>query len=180
MPPLKTDALALRTCYSLGDLEDGLVRVEEINRSLDGTDGSHALAAGFKAGSGDQSGWSGARGSRDGGGDRRKRSKRDGKDRPPKDQSQQQQHQPQQQQKQQCQPQQQQKHDPRWDWSYDLRPPPPSRELITIGGRRKLKRICRKHGCYSHGYTDEGITLIGVVYVPGLGTRCIPSRKHIS
>ena len=47
---------ALRTDFSLGSLEGGLVRVEELNRSSDGTDGSHALAADFKARSGRQSG----------------------------------------------------------------------------------------------------------------------------
>ena len=55
---------ALKTDFSLSDLEGGLVRVEELNRSLDGTDASHALAAGFKARSGGQSGWSGGSGSR--------------------------------------------------------------------------------------------------------------------
>ena len=43
---------ALKTVFSLAELEGGLVRVEELNRSSDGTDGSHALAAGFKARSG--------------------------------------------------------------------------------------------------------------------------------
>ena len=70
---------ALRTNFSLGELEDGLVRVEELKRSSDGTDGSHALAAGFKARNGDQSGWSGGRGDHNVGG----RGKRDGKGRPP-------------------------------------------------------------------------------------------------
>ena len=40
--------LALKTDFSYGDLESGLVCMEELNRSLDGTNGSHALAAGFK------------------------------------------------------------------------------------------------------------------------------------
>ena len=70
---------ALKTYLSLGDLEDGLVRVEELTRSLGGTDGSHALAAGFKARSGGQSGRCGGRGGRNG--DRR--GKRDGKGRLP-------------------------------------------------------------------------------------------------
>ena len=39
---------ALKTDFSYVDLESGLVCVEELNRSLDGTKGSHALAAGFK------------------------------------------------------------------------------------------------------------------------------------
>ena len=70
---------ALRTDFSLAELEDGLVRVEELNKSSDGTDGSHALAAGFKARSGGQSGQSGGHESRNGG----RRGKRDGKGRPP-------------------------------------------------------------------------------------------------
>ena len=60
---------ALKTDFSLAELVGGLVRAEELNRSSDGTDGSHALAAGFKATSG---GWSGGRGGHNGGG-RRKR-----------------------------------------------------------------------------------------------------------
>ena len=43
---------ALKPNFSLAELAGGLVRVEELNRSSDGTDGSHALAAGFKARSG--------------------------------------------------------------------------------------------------------------------------------
>ena len=67
---------ALKTDCTPGELEGGLVRVEELNRSSDGTDGSHALADGFNARSG---GWSGGRGGHNGGG----RGKRDGKGRPP-------------------------------------------------------------------------------------------------
>ena len=67
---------ALKTDFSLAELEGGLVRVEELNRSSDETDGNHALAAGFKARSG---GRSGGRGGHNGGG----RGKRDGKGRPP-------------------------------------------------------------------------------------------------
>ena len=47
---------ALRTDFSLSELAGGLVRAEELNRSSDGIDGSHALAAGFKARSGGRSG----------------------------------------------------------------------------------------------------------------------------
>ena len=92
---------ALKTDFSLAELEGGLVRVEELNSSSDGTDGSHALAAGFKARSG---GRSGGRGGHNGGG----RGKRDGKGRPPKQR--QPQHQPRHQREQQPvhQPQQQQ------------------------------------------------------------------------
>ena len=63
---------ALKTDFSLAELAGGLVCVEELNRSSDGTDGSHALAAGSKARSG---GWSGGRGGYNGG----VRGKRDGK-----------------------------------------------------------------------------------------------------
>ena len=55
--------------------------MEELNRSLDGTDGSHALASCFKTRSGRQGGQSGQSGEREdlnGGG----RGKRDGKDCP--------------------------------------------------------------------------------------------------
>ena len=90
---------ALKTDFSLADLEGGLVRVEELNRSSDGTDGNHALTAGFKARSG---GRSGGRGGHNGSG----RGKRDGKGRPPNQR--QPQHQQQQPQQQQYQPQQQQ------------------------------------------------------------------------
>ena len=67
---------ALKRDSSLAELAGGLVRVEELNRSSDETDGSHALAAGFKVRSG---GWSGGRGGHHGGG----RGKRDGKGHPP-------------------------------------------------------------------------------------------------
>ena len=66
----------LKIDFTLAELEGDLVCVEELNRSSDGTDGSHALAAGFKARSGGQSG---GRGGHNGGG----RGKRDGKGRPP-------------------------------------------------------------------------------------------------
>ena len=110
---------AFKTDFLLAELEGGLVCVEELNRSLDGTDGSHALAAGFKARSG---GRSGRRGGHNGGGC----GKRDGEGRPPNQRQrqhqprhqrehqprhhpQQQQHQPQQQQHQQRHQQYQQK-----------------------------------------------------------------------
>ena len=70
---------ALKIDFSLSDLKGGLVRVEELNRSLDGTNGSHALAAGFNPRSGGQSGRSGGHGGRNGGA----RCKRDGKGRMP-------------------------------------------------------------------------------------------------
>ena len=47
---------AMRTDYSLADLEGGLVRVENFSKRSDGADGSHALAAGFKARASGQAG----------------------------------------------------------------------------------------------------------------------------
>ena len=83
---------ALKTDFSPAELEGGLVRVEELNRSSDGTDGNHALAAGYKARSG---GRSGGRGGHNGSG------RGDGKGRPPNQrQPQHQQQQPQHQRKQ--------------------------------------------------------------------------------
>ena len=66
---------ALKTIFRLAEQEGGLVRVEELNRSSDGTDGIHVLAAGFKARS---VGRSGGRGSHNGGG----RGKHDAEGRP--------------------------------------------------------------------------------------------------
>ena len=90
---------ALKTDFSLAELEGGLVRVEGLDRSSDGTDSNHTLAAGFKARIG---GRSGGRGGHNGGG----RGKRDGKGRPPNQR--QPQHQQQQPPQQQYQPQHQQ------------------------------------------------------------------------
>ena len=98
---------ALRTDFSLAELGGGLVRVEELNRSSDGTDRSHALAAGFKARSGAQRGRSGGHGSYNGGG----RGKRDGKGRPPNQR--QPQHQPRHQREQAAHQPQQQQYQPR-------------------------------------------------------------------
>ena len=96
---------ALKTDFSLAELAGGFVRGEELNRSSDGTDGSHTLAAGFEARSG---GRSGGRGGHNGGG----RSKRDDKGHPlnqrqPQQQPQQQQYQPRRQREQQRAHQQQ-------------------------------------------------------------------------
>ena len=107
---------ALKTGFSLAKLEGGLVHVEELNRSTDVTDGNHALAAGFKARSGERSG---GRGGHNGGG----RGKHDGKGCPPNQRQPQHQprhqreqqpaHQPQQQQYQPRHQQQQQQYQPR-------------------------------------------------------------------
>ena len=56
---------AVKTDFSLAEVASGLVRVEELSRSSDGTDGSHVLAAGFNARSGGRSGGRG--GHNDGG-----------------------------------------------------------------------------------------------------------------
>ena len=142
---------ALKTDFSLAELEGGLVRVEELNRSPDGTDGNHALAAGFKARSG---GWSGGRGGHNDGG----RGKRDGKGRPPNQrqpqhqprhqreqqpahQPQQQQYQPRHQQYQQQEPQQQyQRYQPRHQ---------PQQPAQHSGGWGP-SRVCFRCGKYGH------------------------------
>ena len=52
---------------------------------------------------------------------------------------------------------------------YIVRPPPPGRETITIGDRRKIKveYIGNMDGIF-HGKIDQRITSIDVAYVPGL------------
>ena len=53
---------------------------------------------------------------------------------------------------------------------YNVRPPPPGRETITIRGRRKIKvEYIRNMDVIFHGKTGKRITLIDVAYVPGLG-----------
>ena len=53
---------------------------------------------------------------------------------------------------------------------YNVRPPPPGRETITIGDRRRIKvEYIRNMDVIFHGKTDQRITLIDVAYVPGLG-----------
>ena len=139
---------ALKTDFSLAELKGGLVRVEEIDRSSDGTDGSHALAAGFNARSG---GRSGGRGGHNGGG----RGKRDGKGRPPNQRqprhqprhqreqqpAHQQQYQQRHQQYQQQEPQQQyQRYQPRHQ------PQQPARHSGAWGP----SRVCFRCGKYGH------------------------------
>ena len=97
--------IALKADFSLAELEGGLVCVEELSRSSDGTDGNHALAADFEARIG---GRSGGRGCHNGG----ERGKRDGKRRPPN------QRQPQHQRRQQRR--QQPAHQPQ-QWQYQPR-----------------------------------------------------------
>ena len=52
---------------------------------------------------------------------------------------------------------------------YNVRPPPPGRETITIGDRRKIKvEYIGNVDVIFHGKTDQRITLFDVAYVPGL------------
>ena len=53
---------------------------------------------------------------------------------------------------------------------YNVRPPPPGRETITIGDRRRIKvEHIGNMDVISHGTSDQRIPLTDVAYVPGLG-----------
>ena len=53
---------------------------------------------------------------------------------------------------------------------YNARPPPPGRETITIGDRRRIKvEYIGNMDVILHGKRDQRITLIDVAYVPDLG-----------
>ena len=53
---------------------------------------------------------------------------------------------------------------------YNARPPPPGRETITIGDRRRIKvEYVGNMDVIFHGKSDQRITLIDVAYVPILG-----------
>ena len=53
---------------------------------------------------------------------------------------------------------------------YNARPPPPGRETITIGDRRRIKvEYVGNMDVIFHGKSDQRITLINVAYVPDLG-----------
>ena len=53
---------------------------------------------------------------------------------------------------------------------YNARPPPPGRETITIGHRRRIKvEYIGNMDVIFHGKSDQRITLIDVAYVPDLG-----------
>ena len=53
---------------------------------------------------------------------------------------------------------------------YNARPPPPGRETITIGDRRRIKvGYIGNMDVIFHGKSDQRITLIDVAYVPDLG-----------
>ena len=53
---------------------------------------------------------------------------------------------------------------------YNARPPPPGRETITIGDRRRIRvEYIGNMDVIFHGKSDQRITLIDVVYVPDLG-----------
>ena len=53
---------------------------------------------------------------------------------------------------------------------YNVRPPPPGRETITIGDRRSISvEYIGNMDVILHGKSDQRITLIDVAYVPDLG-----------
>ena len=53
---------------------------------------------------------------------------------------------------------------------YDIRPPSPGREAITVGDKRRLKvKYVGSVDIDFHGFTDVRLTLNGVSYIPGLG-----------
>ena len=53
---------------------------------------------------------------------------------------------------------------------YNVRPPSPGRETITIGDRRKIRvEYIGNMDVIFHGKSDQRITLIDIAYVPGLG-----------
>ena len=53
---------------------------------------------------------------------------------------------------------------------YNVSPPPPGRETITIGDHRRIKvEYIGNMDVIFHGNSDQRITLIVVAYVPGLG-----------
>ena len=53
---------------------------------------------------------------------------------------------------------------------YNARPPPPGRETITIGDRRRIKvEYVGNMDVILHGRSDQRIPLIDVAYVPDLG-----------
>ena len=146
---------ALKTDFSLAELVGDLVRVEELNRSSDGTDGSHALAAGFKA-------RSGGRGKRDGKG--RPPNQRQPQHQPRHQRKQQPAHQPQQ---QQYQPRHQREHQPAHQQQYQQRhqqyqqqepqqqyqryqPRHQPQQPAQHSGGRGPSRVCFR--CGKHGY----------------------------
>ena len=54
--------------------------------------------------------------------------------------------------------------------TYNVRPPPPGSEIITIGDRRRIKlEYIGNMDVIFHGKSDQRITLINVAYVPALG-----------
>ena len=53
---------------------------------------------------------------------------------------------------------------------YNARPPPPGRETITIGDRRRIKvEYIGNMDVIFHGKSDQRTTLIDIAYVPDLG-----------
>ena len=67
---------------------------------------------------------------------------------------------------------------------YNPRPPPPGRETITIGDRRRIKvEYIGTMDVISHGKSDQRIILIDVAYVPDLGFNLyslhVVQRTHL-
>ena len=57
---------------------------------------------------------------------------------------------------------------------YDIRPPSPGREVITIGDKRLLKVECVGNvNVEFHDYTDVRLTLTDVSYISGLIWYCL-------
>ena len=60
---------------------------------------------------------------------------------------------------------------------YNMRPPPPGRETITIGDRRRVSvEYIGNMDVIFHGKSDQRITLIDVAYVPDLGFNVLAAR----
>ena len=67
---------------------------------------------------------------------------------------------------------------------YNARPPPPGRETITIGDRRRIKvEYVGNMDVILNGRSDQRIPLIDVAYVPDLGFNLYPlhavQRTHL-
>ena len=55
---------------------------------------------------------------------------------------------------------------------YDINPPLPCREAITVGGKRRLQdEYVGSVDINFHGFTDVRLTLTDVSYIPGLGVN---------
>ena len=62
---------------------------------------------------------------------------------------------------------------------YDIRPPAPFREVITIGDKRLLKVECVGNvDVEFHGYTDVRLTLTDVSHILGLGFNLYSVQQY--